>query len=175
MTFLTWFLGYAVLLLFEVAVLPNFFGSSVPAIALSFAIVAISWQKFPSGFWFAGLAGFLRDAFATPAAADHTIHLVMIFLAMHLFFVLIPWDEPLRRLGGIAAGLLAVPAAWIPAAGVGRIVFGLDPPPLAWADLASSVAIREAAFAAIWFLILAWVAVRLASVRRAAAIGRLTP
>ena len=155
-----WLGVYLAVLIAEVTVLPQWLGVSAPALHFGVLAIGIASQDFLPGFLFAGLSGIARDALAPPSVAAHALFSLAVFFCMRLFLALSDWDEPMRRIGAVAIGILTAPPAWLIASAIAALVFGAASPAPGIADLWTTTALRETLFAAIWFLAFSWLAFR---------------
>lgn len=172
MQFIVWLALYLAAFLLEGAVLPVFFGARVPALSLTVLLIGVAFQDFWAGFWFASFAGLLRDVLAS-AAFPYTVFALLLFGCLQLFLTFVQWDDPLRRLGAILIGLLAAPPVWLASSAVGHLFFHLPLRAITLSDLTSRFAFGEAAFAASWFLVFSWCALRVARRKRSLAAERI--
>lgn len=160
MKIIVWLVAYLAVLIAEIAVLPQWLGSSTPAAHFGVFVIGIAFQEFFPGFLFASISGIMRDALAPPFVATHTLFALAVFFSMRLFFALSDWDEPMRRIGAVAIGILATPPAWLIASAIGRAIFGAASPALDIAGLWTTAALRETLFIAAWFSVFSWLAFR---------------
>ena len=173
MKFTLWFLAYVLALLAEVSILPPLFGAVSVSLHTAVLVLGIAFQGAVPGFWFALLGGLLRDALAPAGAASHALFALGVFLVMRGFLTFRRWDEPLRKIGAVLTGLVAVPAVWFATARFGRAFGNLPAFVLHPADLISRTFLTETIFTAIWFGIFAFGMVRIFRSRRTREVGRL--
>lgn len=172
MKLLTWIGVYLAALLLEIAFLPSFFGTAVPAFHLAPLILGMAFQGFWAGLWFSGLAGLSRDVLIPGTAGTEVMTVLLVFLAVRLFLALNLIDRPFERIGAVAVGLAAVPAVSRLAIALAR-GFGAVVPSFHGAAFLNATALRELAFSVAWFLIAAWLIARSAAYHRRDAARRI--
>lgn len=172
MRFLVWLALYCSAFVLEAVVLPVFFGLRLPGVSFAVLVTGIAFQDFWAGFWFAVCTGFLRDVLAS-AAFPYTIFFLCIFGVLQLFYTLVQWEDPPRRLGALFAGFLLAPLAWVASAAFGHVLFRLPLRAITPSDLVSRFALGEAAFAALWLLVVSWCVLRWERRRRTFAAERI--
>lgn len=173
MRFLAWLAGYTLMLLLELFILPRFLGASVPAVSAAVFVVGVAFQKFLPALAFTGWSGLLRDLIRPGLAPSHTVFFLFIFFIMQGALLSQRWDEPLRRLGAILAGLLSVPLAALADSFIGQVFFHSSLGHFGWADLASRQAPIEILFALTWFSLFSWCMLRWFARKRGVLVNRI--
>jgi divalent metal cation (Fe/Co/Zn/Cd) transporter len=76
---------------------------------------------------------------------------LVLFTIVRGCLAVVPWDEPLRRIAGLGAGLALFPAAWWIGVVATGAIFGIVLPTPVPRDLFSSIAAIAAVVAFVWF------------------------
>lgn len=173
MRLLGWLTLFAIALAVEVSVAPRL-GAAVglPLSALALLLGAVVLPFWP-GLAFTVMAGVLRDVVAPAGALVHTPTGLVMFLALRSFMVFTPWDEPWRRIGALAIGIVGLPAARVLVAAVLRVWPGVAVPTYHGADLGTAFAARQAMAAGALFLAFAAWAIRSSARERMRRLQRL--
>ena len=175
MRFLSVFFLFFVAIVFEIAILPQWFGSAVPAISIAVFFLGVAFQGFWPALWFAGLAGILRDVIAPSQDATHTLFFFGIFFVMQFFAFVSNWDEIARRIAAIGAGIIiGIPLSWFAASLVGRSFFHLATPVFSVSELLSRSGAIESIFTIVWFSVAVWVSIRWVRTMRRRAMSRIS-
>lgn len=173
MSAVRWTLLFLVAVLIEVSVLPVLAGPAAPSIVVPVLLIGFVRQRFWPGLAFAGTSGLAFSVLAPASGGIQAMAGLVAFAAVHAFRALASWDEVPNRIGALAAGLLALPPAWILAASRADAWFGAHTPDLGWDDLVSGYVFREGIAAAVWFGAFAWLTLRSVAKGRARRLERL--
>lgn len=157
-----WFGGFVLGLILEASLLPVWIGGATPPIASAVFLAAVSGLAFWPGLFFAGFAGFTRDLLLPGTGAVGSVSSFAVFFAVQAFGALTQWEEPLKRIGALLVGLLAVIPGWLFGILAGRIFFATPLPAPAFGDLGSQPAVLAAAFHILWISIYSWFLIRAA-------------
>lgn len=126
----------------EVVLFPWLAGAVGLPLSAGVLLVGIVSLPFWPGFLFTLLSGLLRDAIA-PVAAAHTLGGLGAFVVVRFLLAAMPWDEPWRRIGALAGGMMALPLARVVLLAVLEPWFGLAAPTYHLADLGTGFALRQ--------------------------------
>lgn len=173
MKFFLWTSAYLVALFLDMVCFSRLFGSAAPTISFGVFLLAAASQRFWPGLGFAGCAGVARDIVAAHQDATHAIFFLATFLVIQGVEVVSSWDEPMQRIAGVVAGVVAIPLTWSMAEGLGQMVFHHTPHLLVWSDIASVPGVSEAVFTIVWVSLFAWFSLRWFRSRRSSALERL--